>query len=82
MSRAAKAVQQRRRDEQYNDVFRAIATADTAPTKREIALETHRSDGQVQRILRDLREYGRVRRVRDPEDGRIIRYEITTRTDQ
>ena len=76
--RIVDAVKQRRKDEKFNDVFHAIAKSDTPPTKGEIALETHRSERQVQRILSELREAGRVRRVRDETDGRIVRYDIST----
>ena len=64
------------RNRQFDDVFHAITAADEPPTARDLALETHRSDGQVKRILGDLRERGRIRRFQDPEDGRVYRYEI------
>lgn len=64
------------RDEQYADVFTAIATAETPPTRRGLELETHRSSGQIRRIVNELREMGRIRRVQDESDGRVYRYEI------
>lgn len=74
--RFAAAVEDQRRTEQHNDVFRAIGSSAQPPTKRELALETNRSKRQVQRILADLREHGRVRQTTDDDDARVVRYEI------
>jgi len=67
----------RERDRKFNTVFRAIARADEAPTRHEIAQTTHLSDRQVFRVLRALREHDRVRQVTDDADERVVRYEIS-----
>ncbi len=72
----------RERDQRFNAVFHAIAEADEAPTRRDIVLETGFSDSKTTRVLRDLRDRGRVRAVQDDDDGRIVRYEISPGIDQ
>lgn len=56
-------------------VLETIRDADEPLTRRDIVLETHRSEGKVHHALNDLRERGHVRRFRDEDDGRIYRYE-------
>ena len=74
---SARRLSEAEREDQYSDVLEAIARAGEPLSKRDLALETHRTDSQLGRIVTELRERDRLREVRDADDHRIVRYERT-----
>ncbi|APX98728.1 MarR family transcriptional regulator [Natronorubrum daqingense] len=64
------------RGRKYGHVLTAIASAETPPTRSELALETHRSKSQLRRILTKLHEEDCIEPVPDDDDQRRVRYTL------
>jgi len=64
--------------ERRQAVHDALAEAGGPLSKQEIKLEAMLSDGQIKRVLSDLRELGQVEQVENPDDGRIPLYRLAS----
>lgn len=75
MSQTTNPIRESRRRDRRRRVYQAIDDAEDGLTARELRFETMESENTLRTILKTLREQDRIRRYRDPDDGRIYRYE-------